>query len=92
MITTATVSEFRENLSKFLDLLKDGHSVELTDGRTKKALLRIKSVKEGYIDWDKHIAKMKKMAGKGYFIADEADRKKLRKGIDKRLHERVSYG
>jgi hypothetical protein len=92
MTTTVTVSEFRENLAKYLNLLKEGHFVELTDGRNKKSLVKLKVVSESTFDWESHIKKMKKMAGKGYFIADEEDRKKLRASIHKRLKKRVLYG
>lgn len=92
MITTITISEFRENLAKYLDLLKAGHFVELTDGRNKKTLVKLTKADGDDFDWGKHIKKMKKMAGKGYFVADETDRKKLRRGIDKRLKKRLIYG
>lgn len=56
MIITVTVSEFRDNLSKYIDLLrKKGNEVEIKDGRKGNTLLTLVKKKKKRFDWDEHI-------------------------------------
>ena len=87
MTTTVTVSEFRNNLSKYLDILsKKDAKVELVDGRKKKPILRIIKDTEPDFDWDEYMQFVKSMKGSKIFTdKDVRGMKKVREATNKRL-------
>lgn len=87
-MTTVTVSEFRNKLSNYLDLLIKGEIISITDGRKGKKLLTIKKTKKKKkeFDWDEY---MKFLDNFEPFLTDKdvSDMKRFRKATNKRLKE-----
>ncbi len=84
MSTTIIFSEFRDNLTNYLNLMKEkGEKLIIKDGRTGKTIIKIKNSDSADFDWEKHIKKIKKLGGKKNFVSDEKDRKKFRNSFDK---------
>ena len=56
MTTVVTYSEFRDNLSKYINVLKKkGSEVVLKDGRNGREVIRLKKAdKKDKFDWDEH--------------------------------------
>jgi len=86
MTKTVTVSEFRDNLSYYLELLKKKVAISVTDGRKGTVLVNLVHKDEPEFDWDAHIKWIKNMKP---FLTDEdlKDVKKFRKDINKRFEE-----
>ena len=53
--------------------------------KTNKPLVELTSVKPEKFDWGNYIKEVKKLAGSGLFVSDEADRRKFRRSFDRRL-------
>lgn len=90
MTITVTVSEFRDNLAKYLDLLVGKKAeVELVDGRKGKVVANLINRKKKKFDWDEYIAFVEGLAGSGLLASkeDELARNKLRKATNKRLQK-----
>lgn len=90
LTTTVTVSEFRDNLSKYLDLLvRKRKTIELVDGRKGKIVANLVHKKKKEFDWDEYITFVKSLAGSGLLIskADELARKKFRESLNERFSE-----
>ena len=88
MTTTVTVSEFRNNLSKYLDLLvKKNSKVKLIDGRKGNVKLTLTNVVEDEFDWNKHLKEVRKLAGSGLFAKDEKDHRRFRKSLNDRFEK-----
>ena len=86
MTTTVTVSEFREKLSDYLELLmKKGEKVEIVDGRSKKIVVKLVGDMESEPDWDEYIKEVKKLGGKLLTNDDAEDMRRFRKSFDKRF-------
>jgi hypothetical protein len=86
MTKTVTVSEFRDNLSYYLDLLKKKVAISVTDGRKGMVLVNLVHRDEPGFDWDAHMKWIKNMKP---FLTDGdlKDMKKFRKDINKRFEE-----
>ena len=83
MSTIIYFSEFRENLTDYLALMKDkGEKLIIKDGRSGKIIANLKNSDSLDFDWEDQINDVKKFAGKGYFTNDKKDRKKFRKSFD----------
>ena len=84
MTRTVTVSEFRDNLSYYLDLLKKKVAISVTDGRKGIVLVNLVHKDEPEFDWDKHMKWIKNMKP---FLTDKdlKDMKRFREDINKRL-------
>lgn len=90
MTTTVTVSKFRENLSKYLDLVNEkGKEVEIIDGRKGKVMATLSRKKKKEFDWDEYMKFVESLGGSGLLASkkDVEARKKLRKATDRRLKE-----
>lgn len=91
MTTTVSYSEFRKNLSKYIDLLhKDGAKVSLEDARTGKKLITLGKVDDkADFDWDEYMKLLENIKGSGLLASkeDEELRIKFRKEINKRFDE-----
>ena len=85
MNLTVSVSDFRDNLTDYLTLLQEGKKVVIKDARKNKPLVELTSVKPEKFDWGNYIKEVKKLAGSGLFVSDEADRRKFRRSFDRRL-------
>ena len=91
MTTTATVSEFRENLSKYIDLVNEkGKKIHIIDGRKGKVLAEIrkpsKKPKKKEFDWDKHMEFVRNF--KPIFTNEDVKQlKKGRQADEKRFRE-----
>ena len=85
MTTTVTVSKFRENLSKYIDLVNEkGRDVEIVDGRKGKVIAALVRRKKKEFNWDEH---MKFMENFNPFWTEEDTKhlRKLRKADRERL-------
>jgi len=85
MNLTVSVSDFRDNLTDYLSLLQQGKKVIIKDARKNKPLIELTSVKPKQFDWDNYIKEVKKLAGSGLFVSDEADRRRFRRSFDRHL-------
>lgn len=60
MATTVTVSKFRENLSKYIDLVNEkGKRVDIVDGRKGKVMATLTRKKKKEFDWDAYMKFLK---------------------------------
>jgi len=88
MTTTVTVSKFRENLSKYIDLVNEkGKRVDIVDGRKGKVMATLTKKKKKEFDWDAYMKFVESLGGSGLFVSDEKDRRRLRKATNRRLAE-----
>ena len=88
MTTTVTVSEFRENLSKYIDLVNEkGKEVRVIDGRKGKVLGKFVKEKKKEFDWDAYMKFVESLGGSGLLASkeDEEARKKFRKTFNERF-------
>ncbi|MEK7111016.1 MAG: hypothetical protein AAB856_00320 [Patescibacteria group bacterium] len=88
MNTIVSVSDFRDNLTDYLGLLQTGNKIVIKDARKDKTIVELTSSTPRNFDWDTYLKEVKKLAGSGLFVADEADRKKFRRNFDR--HFRVA--
>lgn len=82
MNVTVLVSNFRDHLTDYLELLQAGRNVVITDARKGKSIIELTSSKPSGFDWDAYIKKVQKLAGSGLFVGDESDRKKFRRSFN----------
>jgi hypothetical protein len=90
LTTTVTVSEFRDNLSKYIDLLvRRKKVVKLVDGRKGKIIANLVHKKKKNFDWDEYMNFVESLAGSGLLASkeDEKARERIRKATDRRLKE-----
>ncbi len=90
MTTTVTVSEFRNNLSKYLDLLvKRGIRVKLIDGRKGEVKATLANIKEDEFDREEWIKFVLSLGGSGLLASkkDEEARKRFRRSLNKRFNK-----
>ena len=85
MNTIVSVSDFRDNLTDYLELLQTGSKVVIKDARKDKTIVELTSSTPKKFDWDAYLKDVKKLAGSGLFVADEADRKKFRRNFNRRF-------
>lgn len=87
MATTVTVSKFRENLSKYIDLVNEkGKRVDIVDGRKGKVMATLTRKKKKEFDWDAYMKFLKNF--KPVFTdKDVEDIKKAREATNKRMKE-----
>lgn len=86
MTYTVTVSEFRQNLSHYLELLRNKAKVSVTDGRKGKVLVELVGDKTEEFDWDSYLKKIEGLRGSSLIRdTDMKNMKKFRQDIDKRL-------
>lgn len=93
MTTTVSYSEFRKNLSKYINLLsKEGNTLALEDARTGKKLITLGRINDNAdFDWDEYMKLLEKVKGSGLLASkeDEDIRKKFRKEINERFDKAV---
>jgi len=90
MTTTVTVSKFRENLSKYIDLVNEkGKKVDIVDGRKGKVMATLSKRKKKEFDWDAYMKFVESLGGSGLLASkkDEEMRKRLRKATDEKFKE-----
>lgn len=85
MNLTVSVSDFRDHLSDYLELLQAGEKVVIKDARKDKPIVELTSSKPKEFDWDLYMKQVKKLAGSGLFAGDEADRRRFRRSFNRRL-------
>lgn len=85
MNTIISVSDFRNNLTNYLELLQTGNKVVIKNAKKDKTVVELMSSAPPEFDWDAYLEKVKKMAGSNFLAGDEQDWKKLRRNFTKRL-------
>lgn len=87
MTTKVTVSEFRENLSKYIDLVQEKkRKVDIVDGRKGKILATLIKKKKKEFDWDKHMEFLKNF--KPFWTEEDTKHlKKLRRNDKEKLRK-----
>ena len=76
---TVTVSEFRNNLADYLELIRQKKRVSITDGRRGKVLVTLKKEKKVEFDWDEHMKFIESIGGKLFTDKDVEAIKDLRR-------------
>ena len=76
---TVTVSEFRNNLADYLELIRKNKRVSITDGRRGKVLVTLKKEKKVEFDWDEHMKFIESIGGKLFTDKDVEAIKDLRR-------------
>ncbi|OGM13168.1 hypothetical protein A2V80_01075 [Candidatus Woesebacteria bacterium RBG_16_39_8b] len=90
MTTTVTVSKFRENLSKYIDLVNEkGKVVDIVDGRKGKVLATLTKKKKKEFDWDAYMKFVESLGRSGLLASkkDEEMRKRLRNATNEKMKE-----
>ena len=87
MTTTVTVSEFRENLSKYIDLVQEKkRKVDIVDGRKGKVLATLVKKKKKEFDWDGYMKFVRSLKGSKLFTDEDVkDMRDAREATNKRL-------
>ena len=86
MITTVSFTEFRNKLTNYIDLLKNGGEVSIKDAKKGKELVVLVAKKEAEFDWDAHLKWMKDF--KPFWTkADDKHLQKIRSVTRKRFKE-----
>jgi antitoxin (DNA-binding transcriptional repressor) of toxin-antitoxin stability system len=85
MNLTVSVSDFRNNLTDYLELLREGEKVVIKDARKDKTKVELTASEPSGFNWDNYLKEVKKLAGSGLFVADEVDRRKFRRNFNRRL-------
>lgn len=87
MTYVVTVSEFRQNLSHYLELLRNKAKVTVTDGRKGKIIVDLEGDKAEEFDWDSYMEEVESLKGSGLIKdSDVKDMKKFREDFDKRFN------
>ena len=90
MTTTVTVSKFRENLSKYIDLVNEkGKRVDIVDGRKGKVMATLTKKKKKEFDWDEYMKFVESLGRSGLLASkkDEEMRKRLRDATNEKMKE-----
>ena len=87
MNVVVSISDFRNNLSDYIDLIRGGDkSVEVVDEKKDKVVGLFVAKKEEEFDWDEYMMFLKNF--KPVFTDEDVRQiKRLRKATDKRLKE-----
>lgn len=87
MTTTVTVSKFRENLSKYLDLVNEkGRRVDIVDGRKGKVMATLSRKKKKEFDWDEYMKFVRSLKGSKLFTDEDVrGMRRAREATNKRL-------
>lgn len=88
MSITVKISDFRNNLADYLDLIREkGGSVLIKDGRRDEVVGELIKPKEKEFDWDEYMEFVKSLGGSGLLASkkDEKARKKFRETLNKRF-------
>lgn len=91
MNIVVSVSDFRNNLVDYLQLLHEGKRIVIKDARKDKLILELTASKPSSFDWDSYIREVKKLAGSNFLAGDEADWKRVRRGFNARLAKSRNY-
>lgn len=79
MTTVVSFTDFRENLSKYLDFIASGNKVEINDTKKDKKLVTLVAEKEDKFDWEAYMKFIKNF--KPVFtdkdLADYEERRKM---------------
>ncbi|MDP3994272.1 MAG: hypothetical protein Q8P91_00380 [bacterium] len=90
MNIVVSISDFRNNLSDYIDLIRGGDkSVEVVDEKKDKVVGLFVAKKEEEFDWNKYMKFVKSLAGSGFLAGkkNERVRKEFRDGVNKRFEE-----
>lgn len=90
MSITVKISDFRNNLADYFDLVREkGESVLIKDGRRDEVVGELVKPKKEEFDWDEYMKFVESLGGSGLLASkkDEEARKRLRKATDRRLKE-----
>lgn len=87
MNVVVSISDFRNNLSDYIELIRDGRrSVEVNDEKKDRVVGVFAAKKEEKFDWDEYMMFLKNF--KPVFTDEDVRQiKRLRKATDKRLKE-----
>jgi len=91
MNISVSVSDFRDHLTDYLELLQAGRKVVIKDARKDNPLVELTASKPAAFDWDNYLKEVKKLAGSNFLAGDEADWKRLRRNFNARLIKAKKY-
>lgn len=93
MNVVVSISDFRNNLSDYIDLIGRGDKEVLVKDEKKDEVVGVFSVpKKEEFDWDEYIKFVKSLAGSGLLASreDEMARRKFKADINKRFKQAVN--
>ncbi len=90
MNIAVSVSDFRDHLTDYLELLQAGRKVVIKDARKDKPLVELTAARPAAFDWDNYLKEVKKLAGSGLFVGDGTDRRKFRRNFNRRLRAAIN--
>jgi antitoxin (DNA-binding transcriptional repressor) of toxin-antitoxin stability system len=87
MTTNVSFTEFRQKLTDYIELLKNGAEIVIKDAKKGKEIVTLVAKKAEKFDWDEHISNLKSLAGSGLLSSrdDENARKKFRLSLKNRF-------
>lgn len=91
MNLTVSVSDFRDHLTDYLELLQAGEKVVIKDARKDKPIVELTPSKPKEFDWDLYLKQVKKLAGSNFLAGDEKDWKRFRRSFNARLNKARQY-
>ena len=91
MNVTVSVSDFRDNLTDYLELLWRGKRVVIKDARKDAPIVELTASEPTGFNWDNYIKEVSKLAGSNFLAGDEKNWKKLRRGFSVRLNNARQY-
>ncbi len=91
MNLNVSVSDFRDNLTDYLELLRGGKKVVIKDARKDRPLVELTASRPVDFDWDYYIREVNKLAGSNFLAGDEKEWKKLRHDFNTRLNKARQY-
>lgn len=90
MNVVVSISDFRNNLSDYIDLIGRGDKEVLVKDEKKDEVVGVFSIpKKEEFDWDEYIKFVKSLAGSGLLASkkDEEARKRFRDSFNERFEE-----
>lgn len=94
MNVVVSISDFRNNLSDYIDLVGKGDKDVLVKDEKKDRVVGVFSIpKEDEFDWDEYIKFVKSLGGSGLLAGkkDEEARKRFRESFNERFEEARSH-
>ena len=87
MITNVSFTEFRNNLSDYIDLLKNGGEISVEDAKKGKKIVTLIAKKERKFNFAEHVKFVASLGGSGLLASkeDELMRLKFRKSFNNRF-------
>lgn len=86
MNVIVSISDFRNNLSDYIDLIRDGRkSVEVKDEKKDRVVGVFTAKKEEKFNWDEYMKFVKSVGGKLFTDEDVKDIERARKATNRRF-------